>query len=147
MSARSHCNPRSIGLTNESQQIPCEEEIPPSKDVTATPCDCLHDGAGQARCLVHIGTLLAEGDPDGDPDGDPGGARWALTRSLELREGTGLGVAIAQLTLAELDEKAGRPDDADQRRAEGRKALGPWAGQLDPPADVARVRAQLNSEE
>ena len=99
----------------------------------------LHDEDGQARCLVHLGTLLAPGDPEA--------ARWALDRSLELRDGPGLGVALAHLGLAELAERAGDAADADRHRAEGLRALGPWAGRLDPPRDVALIRSRLNSEE
>ncbi|HEX6754726.1 MAG TPA: tetratricopeptide repeat protein, partial [Mycobacteriales bacterium] len=90
----------------------------------------VHDEPGQARCLLHAGTVLA--------DRRPAEAVPLLRRSLELRDtGTGVGVAMAHLLLAELET----PDD---HRDAALAALAPWQDDFEPPAEVAELRLRLN---
>lgn len=93
----------------------------------------VRDESGQARCLLHTGTVLA--------GRDAAGARAALSRSLVLRDGnTGVGVALAHLQLAGL---AADPAEVDLHRAGAYAALAPWEGRIHPPAEVSAVRALL----
>jgi tetratricopeptide (TPR) repeat protein len=97
----------------------------------------LHDDQGQARCLLHRGTLLAATEP--------GTAAEMLRASLALRgtQTTGVGVALARLQLADHVAAGGDLDAAAWHRAEALAALAPWEGRIDPPADVAALRRRL----
>ena len=96
----------------------------------------LHDDQGQARCLLHRGTVLAATEP--------ATAAEMLRASLALRgtQTTGVGVSLAHLQLAD-HVAAGDPGAAAWHRAEALAALAPWEGRIDPPADVAALRRRL----
>ena len=99
----------------------------------------LHDDQGQARCLLHRGTVLV--------GSDPGAAMGLLERSLALRgaQTTGVGVAQAHALLATLAQRDGDAEAVELHRAEALAALSPWEGRIDPPAAVAELRRRLRA--